>query len=307
MKKMIVILAALLATTGLQAQETFQKAYQEVMNRPAVKLLSRTDYVDTPDSPSTYCKFTEFEIPARDESLVKQLEQAILSEQSKAYSFYIKTPKGGKLGYVRRYTYGVNNEYSVLLGSQKSHYYYGACFREPTDSLRRHAYLFVWFKEGKSFHCYYYHIYGKNPNLSKSLQKSDRTVEKGLSRRRATLSGNSLIVEQYDDKGQLTLRQHQLVGDSQKVTNDIEFITQFGLLRVAFLDAIKDADQKMLQVGIAAKMVALCKDHGNLLTPVERQTCNKTLSDLRTTVEQTLPDTYLDGMLQQAAAYLGTK
>ncbi len=308
MKQMIITMAALLATVNLQAQETFQKAYQEVIKNSVVTLLSHSDYQDRPDYPTTYCKFTEFQIPVRHESLVSQLEQAILSEQEGAYSFFVKKPDAGKLilSSSTRYVYGPNNEYSILLGTQKSHYYYGACFKEPTDSLRRHAYLFVWFKEGKHFHCYYYHIYGKNPNVLKSLRPLDQTSEKSIRSRRATISGNSLVVEEYDDEGQLKrLKSEQLSDEEQKITNDVEFMTQFGLLRVAFLDAVKDADRKMMQVGIAGKMVTLCKDYGKLLTTVERQTCKKTLADLRATVGKTLPDTFLDGMLLQAAAYLG--
>ena len=308
MKQMIITTVALLATTNLQAQETFQKTYQEVLKNSAVILLSHSDYQDRPDFPTTYCKFTEFQIPVRNESLVSQLEQAILSEQHQAYSFYVKKPDGGRLtlSSTMRYVYGPNNEYAVLLGTQKSHYYYGACFKEPTDSLRRHAYLFVWFKEGKHFHCYYYHIYGKNPNFLKSLRPLESTSEKRVGSRRATISGNTLVVEEYDGQGKLkSLKSEPLADGEQKIGNDVEFMTQFGLLRAAFLDAIKDADQKMMQVGIAGKMVTLCKNHGNLLTTVERQTCKKALADLRATVGKTLPDTFLDGMLLQAATYLG--
>ncbi len=309
MKKIAITLVALLATASLQAQETFVETYQEVMKHSAVKLLSRSDYQDRPDFPTTYCKFTEFQIPARNESLVSRLEQAILSEQDSAFSFFVKRPDASKLAQnnMKRYVYGPNNEFAVLFGSQKSHYYYGACFKEPTDSLSRHAYLFVWFKEGKSFHCYYYHIYGKNPNFVESRKPTKKISEQRTGSRRATLSGNSLVVEEYDGNGQLKSIRSELVSDAgQQITNDVEFMTQFGLLRVTLLDAIKDADQKMLQVGIAGKMVTLCKDHSKLLTAVERQTCKKTLTDLRATVGKTLPDTFLDGMLLQAATYLGT-
>lgn len=330
MKQIILTMVAMWATVSASAQETIQNAYQKVMGNSAVELLSRSDYQDRTDSPTTYCKFTEFKIPESNKNLIKQMEQAMLKDQDRAYSFFIRKPEA-KMNTLntKKVVYGPNNEYGVTLGSNKSHYYYSTFFKEPSDSTRRHAYAFVWFKEGKDFHCYYYHIYGMTPEATKSVTKNSLSSLASLSsldkgnRIRSTLSGNTLIIERYDEQGNKTLQQVSVSDDSKtaddlsvddvtdkpsKVTNDVEFMTQFGLLRVAFLDAIKDPSQKMLQVGLATKIVALCKDHSNLLTYGERTTCKNTILDMTNIMNKTVRgDIYLEGMLKQAIDYLGKK
>lgn len=330
MKQIILTMVAMWATVSASAQETIQNAYQKVIGNSAVELLSRSDYQDRTDSPTTYCKFTEFKIPESNKNLIKQMKQAMLKDQDRAYSFFIRKPEA-KMNTLntKKVVYGPNNEYGVTLGSNKSHYYYSTFFKEPSDSTRRHAYAFVWFKEGKDFHCYYYHIYGMTPEATKSVTKNSLSSLASLSsldkgnRIRSTLSGNTLIIEQYDEQGNKTLQQVRVSDDNKttddlsaddvtdkpsKVTNDVEFMTQFGLLRVAFLDAIKDPSQKMLQVGLATKIVALCKDHSNLLTYGERTTCKNTILDMTNIMNKTVRgDIYLEGMLKQAIDYLGKK
>lgn len=330
MKQIILTMVAMWATVSASAQETIQNAYQKVIGNSTVELLSRSDYQDRTDSPTTYCKFTEFKIPESNKNLIKQMEQAMLKDQDRAYSFFIRKPEA-KMNTLntKKVVYGPNNEYGVTLGSNKSHYYYSTFFKEPSDSTRRHAYAFVWFKEGKDFHCYYYHIYGMTPEAAKSVTKNSLSSLASLSsldkgnRIRSTLSGNTLIIERYDEQGNKTLQQVSVSDDSKtaddlsvddvtdkpsKVTNDVEFMTQFGLLRVAFLDAIKDPSQKMLQVGLATKIVALCKDHSNLLTYGERTTCKNTILDMTNIMNKTVRgDIYLEGMLKQAIDYLGKK
>lgn len=330
MKQIILTMVAMWATVSASAQETIQNAYQKVIGNSAVELLSRSDYQDRTDSPTTYCKFTEFKIPESNKNLIKQMEQAMLKDQDRASSFFIRKPEA-KMNTLntKKVVYGPNNEYGVTLGSNKSHYYYSTFFKEPSDSTRRHAYAFVWFKEGKDFHCYYYHIYGMTPEATKSVTKNSLSSLASLSsldkgnRIRSTLSGNTLIIERYDEQGNKTLQQVSVSDDSKtaddlsvddvtdkpsKVTNDVEFMTQFGLLRVAFLDAIKDPSQKMLQVGLATKIVALCKDHSNLLTYGERTTCKNTILDMTNIMNKTVRgDIYLEGMLKQAIDYLGKK
>lgn len=330
MKQIILTMVAMWATVSASAQETIQNANQKVIGNSAVELLSRSDYQDRTDSPTTYCKFTEFKIPESNKNLIKQMEQAMLKDQDRAYSFFIRKPEA-KMNTLntKKVVYGPNNEYGVTLGSNKSHYYYSTFFKEPSDSTRRHAYAFVWFKEGKDFHCYYYHIYGMTPEATKSVTKNSLSSLASLSsldkgnRIRSTLSGNTLIIERYDEQGNKTLQQVSVSDDSKtaddlsvddvtakpsKVTNDVEFMTQFGLLRVAFLDAIKDPSQKMLQVGLATKIVALCKDHSNLLTYGERTTCKNTILDMTNIMNKTVRgDIYLEGMLKQAIDYLGKK
>ena len=58
MKQIILTMVAMWATVSASAQETIQNAYQKVIGNSTVELLSRSDYQDLTDSPTTYCKFT---------------------------------------------------------------------------------------------------------------------------------------------------------------------------------------------------------------------------------------------------------
>ena len=87
---------------------------------------------------------------------------------------------------------------------------------------------------------------------------------------------------------------------ANEVKNDIDFMLQFGNLRAAFLDAIKDADAKMLQTGIVVKIARLCREHSKLLTDNEKQTCTSIIDEMKSTLKKVNPDTFMDGVLQEA-------
>lgn len=54
MKQIILTMVAMWATVSASAQETIQNAYQKVIGNSTVELLSRSDYQDRNDSPTTY-------------------------------------------------------------------------------------------------------------------------------------------------------------------------------------------------------------------------------------------------------------
>lgn len=91
------------------------------------------------------------------------------------------------------------------------------------------------------------------------------------------------------------------------VSSDIDFMKQFGNLRVAFLDAIKDSEKKALQTGIVIKIVELCKKQAHILNNNERSTCQSSVSEMIRIIQKTNPDTFMTGMLNEANEVLGKK
>lgn len=313
---MMMTMVALFAATHAFAQQNYQKAFQKAIDNNEVTILSRKDYRDQPHEATTYCIFTEFAVSANKAVLVEQMETAFVKDQANAYSTYIMKPQSGIHGNYISYVYGPENEYSVQLGTKPSHNYYGACFVEPNDSLRRHAYCFVWYKEDKSYHCFYYHIYGlipgktgssKNSWTSLSQEFGNKLDKAAKSSVRTIVNGNTVTIESISKDGIKDMSQVNLTDKDKPVSNDIEFMSQFGLLRAAFLDAIKDADNKVMIVGIATKIMTLCKEHGRLLVSQERLTCSNTLASMQKELTKTNPDEFVFGMLKQAQNYIEKK
>lgn len=88
--------------------------------------------------------------------------------------------------------------------------------------------------------------------------------------------------------------------DIEEAVRQADILLQFGNLRAAFLDAIKDADAKTLQTGIVVKIARLCREHSKLLTDNEKQTCISIIDEMKSTLKKVNPDTFMDGVLQEA-------
>ena len=308
MRQILIMAIFLVQAFAASAQSNIEKVFKIVLNNPSTEVLSSSDYnVVCADSGVSYCKFTEFTVPAKKKKLFAQIEKELLLAKSDAYNVFIKKPGSSSLTSNRLYDYGANNEYSVELGAHKSHVYYGLCFKDAADSMRRHAYLAVWFKENNKYHCYYYHIYGVMPARFKEFKSGVRgalkSLNKGTSLRTQTvLDDNGVTTTTYDNDGNVRVFNSRSFpsATNNEVKTDIDFMLLFGNLRAAFLDAIKDADAKTLQTGIVVKIARLCREHSKLLTDNEKQTCTSIIDEMKSTLKKVNPDTFMDGVLQEA-------
>lgn len=308
MRQILIMAIFLVQAFVASAQSNIEKVFKIVLNDPSTEVLSSSDYnVVCADSGVSYCKFTEFTVPAKKKKLFAQIEKELLLAKSDAYNVFIKKPGSSSLTSNRLYDYGANNEYSVELGAHKSHVYYGLCFKDPADSMRRHAYLAVWFKDSRKYHCYYYHIYGVMPARFKEFKSGVRgalkSLNKGTSLRTQTvLDDNGVTTTTYDNDGNVRVFNSRSFpsATNNEVKTDIDFMLLFGNLRAAFLDAIKDADAKTLQTGIVVKIARLCREHSKLLTDNEKQTCTSIIDEMKSTLKKVNPDTFMDGVLQEA-------
>lgn len=308
MRQILIMAIFLVQTFAASAQSNIEKVFKFVLNNPSTEVLSSSDYnVVCADSGVSYCKFTEFTVPAKKKELFAQIEKQLLLAKSDAYNVYIKKPGSSSFASNRLYDYGANNEYSVELGARNSHIYYGLCFKDPADSMRRHAYLAVWFKDSRKYHCYYYHIYGVMParfnEFKSGVRGALKPINKGsMLRTQTVLDDNGVTTTTYDNDGNVRVFNSRSFSSAManEVKNDIDFMLMFGNLRAAFLDAIKDADAKTLQTGIVVKIARLCREHSKLLTDNEKQTCTSIIDEMKSTLKKVTPDTFMDGVLQEA-------
>ena len=127
MRQIVIMALLLLQTVAVSAQEKIETIFKIVLNDPSTEVLSNTNFnVDCPDGSVSYCKYTEFKLPTKKKKLFGEIEKVMLNATLKAYDVYIKKPgSNAQLVKNNKYVYGVNNEYSVQLGINKSHYNYG--------------------------------------------------------------------------------------------------------------------------------------------------------------------------------------
>lgn len=307
MRQIVIMAILLLQTVAVLAQEKIETIFKIVLNDPSTEVLSNTNFnVDCPDGSVSYCKYTEFTLPKNKKKLFVEIEKIMLNATQKAYDVYVKKPgSNSQLVKNNRYMYGVNNEYSVQLGANKSHYYYGLCFNDANDPLRRHAYLYIWFKDGSNYHCYYYHIYGVNParfeEYKSSINALKKTTKTSVVRTKTYSDGDVVVTTTYDNNGNVTSMQSSPWSvEMNNIKTDTDFMLQFGNMRAAFLGAIKDADSKTLQTGIVVKLARMCKEYGKLLTDNEKRTCRNSINEMKNTLMKANADTFMDGMLQEA-------
>ena len=307
MRQIVIMALLLLQTVAVSAQEKIETIFKIVLNDPSTEVLSNTNFnVDCPDGSVSYCKYTEFKLPTKKKKLFGEIEKVMLNATLKAYDVYIKKPgSNAQLVKNNKYVYGVNNEYSVQLGINKSHYYYGLCFNDANDPLRRHAYLYIWFKDGSNYHCYYYHIYGVNParfeEYKSSINAPKKTTKASVVRTKTYSDGDVVVTTTYDNNGNVTSTHSSPWSvEMNNIKTDTDFMLQFGNMRAAFLDAIKAADSKTLQTGIVVKLARMCKEYGKLLTDNEKRTCRNSINEMKDTLKKVNADTFMDGMLQEA-------
>lgn len=302
---MLIMALVLLQTAMAHAQNEIEKVFADYCSNAYVVVASSSSHnANMSDGSVSYCRFTEFTFPKEKKgtALIKGMERAINVDRSKAYDVFIRKPDS-KIGKQQRfYDYGANNEYSVKLGTYDIHNYYGLCFAEPNDSLRRHAYCFVWYAEGSKYHCFFYHIYGVRPSEF-AAYKSGRNIrikDGGKVSTRVYSDGSVVMTQSYDDHGNMVSATTSPQQYTTEVKNDLDFMLQFGNLRAAFLDAVKDAEAKTLQAGLVVKIVRLCKEKGKLLSDNEKKTCVDSIADMNKAVRSTNSDNFLSGMLQEA-------
>lgn len=303
MKNVLIFALVMMHAAAVSAQRVIEQNFKQVINSNLVSILSKSDKtVDCLDGKSSYCKFTEFTVPGKRKQVIAQLERAITTDQANAYNVFVKKAGGNSHTSSSDYVYGARNEYSISLGSYKSHNYYGLCYKDSSDTLRRHAYCFVWYKEGTDYHCYYYHIYGVMPAKYDEYRNGDFTNLKLRPLRTSTYAdGNMIVTQTYDSDGNLVRTDTApQTSTAKEVKSDIDFMLQFGNLRAAFLEAIKDANAKVLQTGIVVKITRLCKESGRLLSDNEKRTCRNSLSEMSTDLQNANPDSFLEGMIKEA-------
>ena len=107
MRQILIMAIFLVQTFAASAQSNIEKVFKFVLNDPSTEVLSSSDYnVVCVDSGVSYCKFTEFTVPAKKKKLFAQIEKQLLLAKSNAYDVFIKKPGSSSFASKCQYDYG---------------------------------------------------------------------------------------------------------------------------------------------------------------------------------------------------------
>lgn len=308
--KQITILAALLMTAAnAVAQKNINKEMDALLNDKSITKVVTSNYDDSDRGTSitTYCHYAELHIPSKQSQKIKRLEEAFEDDAVNGYKSLYQTPQisAEKSNVV----YGPNLEHSILFCTRPSHNYRLLFVHDKNNATKRYVYAMVWYKDAGGTRCLLYRIYGDNPA---KVTKQPTVVKRTITTTRPDGSSTMTILDENSiriigsNNNSVTEEGNpaEYLGTFSMVNNTSP-IHKFGNLRIAFLEAIKDPEQKSLQTGIVMNIVELCKNHGKKFSQNERNTCKISINEMQNIMKKTNPDTFLNGMLDEAYQHLG--
>lgn len=307
MKKTFMTLAMMLTTIGAIAQKNVEKVMNEFINDQSLVrwAIDNYDYPTDDGNATTFCHYTALQMNNAKPNQLNKLIEAFERDQVSGYKYIYmnKATPANPIDVV----YGPNLEYKIQFCRHKDHNYKILFVNDKKNPDKRYVYAMVWYKENFGTRCLLYTIYGDKPakrekattNKLQKIPDSFMGQSKGNNVTTTTvIDGNDVVTITTVDGGKVKRTVQKAP------TNSIEFISQFGNLRTAFLDAIKDSEQKNLQTGIAIKILDLCKNHSKLLSKEEKTTCSIGINDMLTAAKITSRDKFISRILENAELYL---
>lgn len=236
----------------------------------------------------SYCYSHWFEMPVNFQKKIEPLRNAFYKDMDCAYNVMVKSA-GSNSKEQMNIAYGDKLDKEVLFGSHSSHNYMVMLVRDKQDSLKRYCYAVTWYidHEKNSFCGSLFKIYSKDPKQQ---------------RRNATLYnlGKYLDLENLtigNDDNQSTAR-----NDLDSIRTDIDFLQAFGNLSVAYRKntPYQYSGGETLLIGLANKMLEICRKHKALLSKNEKELCIDRLKELQSWTSHK----YLKGLLSESVSIL---
>lgn len=306
MKQITFLTIMMLTAVSTMAQKNINKVMDAIMNDRKISKAVTSDYDDSDvnGKVTTYCRYADLYLTERQKTKIDELEDAFERDASKGYRSIHQTPE--MKAEQSNVAYGPDLEYQVKFCTKSTRNYRLLFIHDTKNPDRRYVYAMVWYKKNNGIRLMLYRIYGKNPKKSKST-KALPTVSKDANTQSTTtiVDGNGVRVITSRDGGKNWNIMENTITDNKGKDTGTDYLRQFGNLRVAFLEAIKDSEQKALQTGIVMNIVELCKKHTAKFSYNERNTCKLSITEMQRILKQTNPDAFLNGMLDEAYIALG--
>ena len=257
---------------NLYAQQNITNAIDNFIGNNTIKEYIKTNIdiekYENSSMSSTFCKSYLFDMPEKNTKLIEDIRNAFIADTDSAYSVLIKEANSNDKKEMN-IAYGKDLENRVRFGTHSDRNYMIMLFRDKADTLSRYCYALTWYKNEAKLCGSIYIIYGKDPKLVK------------------TKTLNSL---NFNIKSSL-------------IKNDIDFLEQFGSLRVAFMKYRYDINSEeglYKMTAIINKIVKMVKTNKHLLNKDERTNVCIELASM----QRQLSDKYLKGLLREAMTNL---
>ena len=309
MKQITLLTIMMLTAVSTMAQKNISKVMDAIMNDRKISkaVTSNYDDSDVNGTVTTYCHYADLYLTKQQKTKIDELEEAFERDASKGYHSIHQTPdmKAEQSNVV----YGPDLEYQVRFCTKPTRNYRLLFIHDTKNPDRRYVYAMVWYKKNNGIRLMLYRIYGKNP-AKKGKSSTAKTFQiipqDGNTQSTTTIvDGNGVRVITSRDGGKNWNIMENTLTDNKGKDTGADYLRQFGNLRVAFLESIKDSKEKALQTGIVMNIVELCKKHAGKFSDNERNTCKLSITEMQRILKQTNPDAFLHGMLDEAYIALG--
>lgn len=242
----------------------------------------------------------EFAVPRKKQKMVDTFRKALLSNSRLAYISFTKKAGSASIE-TNRVGYGNNNSTTYEFGTHKDRNYNLQYFRDRKDSTMRYVYALVWYQGmDRSVKGSVYKFYSKDPQTYK---KPSANTQPFSYTKPSIQDLDSLFLQRKNFKFNMNLAGSYYF-DETPPKDAAEFMMQLNTLRAAFKNAGdlysnfgNQVTRRTLQMGIANKIVKLCKGYGKLLNADEKKFCATSLNKMKKDTD----DEYLQSLLELTA------
>ncbi len=307
MKQITFLTIMMLTAVSTMAQKNINKVMDAIMNDRKISKAVTSDYDDSDvkGTVTTYCRYADLYLTKQQKTKIDELEEAFERDASKGYRSIHQTPE--MKAEQSNVAYGPDLEYQVKFCTKSTRNYRLLFIHDTKNPDKRYVYAMVWYNKNNGIRLMLYRIYGKNPSKKGKSAKTFKIIPQDGNTQSTTtiVDGNGVRVITSRDGGKNWNIMDNTITTNMGKDTGTDYLRQFGNLRVAFLEAIKDSEQKALQTGIVMNIVELCKKHAAKFSDNERNTCKLSITEMQRILKQTNPDAFLHGMLDEAYIALG--
>lgn len=294
MNKTKIILAALACIAmpvALNAQENLKKAMDDFITDKDICEYLTTDMFSEnkkgTNESLTYWYSYEFDMPKSMQKKIDQLRNAFHKDTDVAYKVMVKSA-GSNNSNTLNIAYGDDLEKNVQFGGHSSRNYMVMLVRDEQDSLKRYCYGVVWYtdKNEERLKGSLHKIYGKDPTKQQNNYK--------------VYTMDSYGNLDNDDTKKIIIK-----SEKDSIASDIDFMQVFGNLCAAYRNNVRYArfkEYNTLLIGLANRMLRICRDHSSLLSKNEKDICIEELKEIQKDTGQDY--VLLRGVLSEAMARL---
>lgn len=306
------------------AQRNLQKAIDKFVGSPVANGIWKITQDKESESSKDFYYEWGFRLPKSDFKKIDAIRNAFYQDASCSYGLHTK--EAGARSESNLIGYGRKLDKQVDFCTHKDRNYVLMFVRDAQDSLRRDVYALVWWKDGSKYEGTLHHISSYDPqrakwdgdgivprNGTKSSRKNNKTVVSSQNGSVTTeADGTTIIKDGNGNKvvvrpdGSVSSISSDFLGPNflkdsmsgfpfgtSKLTVDDDVLGEFGNLRAAYLNAVREQSDDAVKTGLAQCILRLCKEDGSKLSADEKKLCIASIKEMK---DKTYTDEYIRGL-----------